>query len=184
MEVGRVVGHAAVTHGHVRTSNPRRRREPPRKPSIDFGRAPSRRRVYAVDASGCGEAIAARFSRWQPSPPRHGWSTVKEQRPALWHLRNGWCRRRGVSWTPGATGRYHSVTHRAVYSSSLQVVGVCLTSRQYPTAFISIIKGFLHNSRILHLQYSSLDVSNCFISQVTLWYQRLLLPSSEEWVTE
>lgn len=36
MEVGRVVGHAAVTYGHVRTSNPRRRRrEPPRKRSMD-----------------------------------------------------------------------------------------------------------------------------------------------------
>jgi len=126
---------------------------------------------------------------------------VKEQRPALvtrlrwqWHLRNGPYAAAGVvvavSWTTaikntGATGQYHSVTHRAAYSSlwrpTFASCGLLSNITSVPNSFHSI-EGFCTTAAFCITPHLTCQT---VLSARSQWYQRLLLPSSgEECVTE
>jgi len=120
---------------------------------------------------------------------------VKEQRPALavtrlrwqWHLRNGPYAAAGVvvavSWTTaikntGATGQYHSVTHRAAYSSlwrpTFASCGLLSNITSVPNSFHRFCTTAAFCITTRHLTCQTVG------SARSQWYQRLLLPSSGE----
>ena len=138
------------------------------------------------------------------SPPRHGWSTGTGQGTEAGPgdaaamamastertLRGCWCRRRGFMETTaikhtGATGQYHSVTHRAAYSGlwgpTFASCGLLSNITSVPNSFHSI-KGFCTTAAFCITPPLTCQT---VLSARSQWYQRLLLPSSgEECVTE